>query len=103
MPPCAVKTCAVRPVFARAAGELRAAVPSKNPGPMQQNAKSEALRRRSKPGNEQHPGPQNQDSWHMLNQPTLHGRKRVIVIAESLARVIVAIRIASVRWSSCLP
>ena len=29
VPPCAVKTCAVRPVFARAVGELQAADPSK--------------------------------------------------------------------------
>ena len=33
----------------------------------------------------------------------LYGRNRAIVIAESLARVIVAIRIASVRWRSYLP
>ena len=34
---------------------------------------------------------------------TLDGRNRAIVIAESLARIIVAIRIASVRWRSHLP
>ena len=34
---------------------------------------------------------------------TLDGRNRAIVIAESLARVIAAIRIASVRWLSYLP
>ena len=33
----------------------------------------------------------------------LIGRHRAIVIAESLARVITAIRIASVRWRSYLP
>ena len=33
----------------------------------------------------------------------LDGRNRPIVIAESLARVIAAIRIASVRWRSYLP
>ena len=33
----------------------------------------------------------------------LDGRNRAIVIAESLARVIVAIRITSVRWRSHLP
>ena len=33
----------------------------------------------------------------------LDGRNRAIVVAESLARVIVAIRIASVRWRSYLP
>ena len=31
VPPCAVRTCAVRPVFARVVGELRAANPSKRP------------------------------------------------------------------------
>ena len=34
---------------------------------------------------------------------SLDGRNRAIVIAESLARVIAAIRIASVRWRSYLP
>ena len=33
----------------------------------------------------------------------LEGRNRAIVIAESLARVIAAIRIASARWQSYLP
>ena len=35
-------------------------------------------------------------------QQTLDGRNHAIVIAESLARVIAAIRIASVRWRSYL-
>ena len=35
---CAVKTCAVRPVFARVVGELRAADPSNVQGPVKQNA-----------------------------------------------------------------
>ena len=35
--------------------------------------------------------------------PTLDGQNRAIVIAESLARVFAAIRIASVRWRSYLP
>ena len=73
MPPCAVKTCAVRPVFARVAGELRAADPSNVQGPVKQNAspggQSEAPRPRWKPGQEQQPGPENQDSQHMLKQP----------------------------------
>ena len=34
---------------------------------------------------------------------SLDGRNRAIVFAESLARVIAAIRIASVRWRSYLP
>ena len=38
-----------------------------------------------------------------IRDPTLDGRNRAIVIAESLARVIAAIRIASVRWQSYLP
>ena len=71
--PCAVKTCAVRPVFARVVGELRAADPSNVQGPVEQNAspgeQSEAPRRRWKPGQEQNPGPENQDSQHMLVQP----------------------------------
>ena len=72
-PPCAVKTCAVRPGFARVVGELRAADPSKVQGPVKQNAslgeQSEAPRRRWKPGQEQNPRPENQDSQHMLEQP----------------------------------
>ena len=36
--PCAVKTCAVRPVFARVVGELRAVDPSNVQGPVKQNA-----------------------------------------------------------------
>ena len=72
--PCAVKTCAVRPVFARVVGELRAADPSHVQGPVKQNARpgdqSEAPRPRWKPGQEQNPGPENQDSQHMLEQPS---------------------------------
>ena len=73
VPPCGVKTCAVRPVFARPAGELRAADPSNVHGPVKQNAspeaQSEAPRRVWKPGQGQHPGPENQDNQHMLEQP----------------------------------
>ena len=73
VPPCAVKTCAVRPVFARVVGELQAADPSNVQGPVQQNAspgeQSEAPRPSWKPGQEQNPGPENQDSQHMLDQP----------------------------------
>ena len=73
MPPCAVKTCAVRPVFARVVGELRAADPSNVQGPVKQNAspgeQSEAPRPRWMPGQEQNPRPENQDSQHMLEQP----------------------------------
>ena len=76
MPPCAVKTCAVRPAFAWVVGELRAADPSNVQGPVKQNAspgeQSEAPRRRWKPGQEQKPGPENQDSQHMLEQPRGH-------------------------------
>ena len=38
VPPCTVKTCDVRPVFARVVGELRAADPSNVQGPVKQNA-----------------------------------------------------------------
>ena len=76
VPPCAAKTCAVRPVFARVVGELRAADPSDFQGPVKQNAspgqQSEAPRPRWKPGQEQYPGPENQDSEHMLEQPRGH-------------------------------
>ena len=70
---CAVKTCAVRPVFTHVVGELQAADPSSCPGGIKQNAnsgeQSEAPRRSWKPGPEQRPGPENEDSQHMLNQP----------------------------------
>ena len=73
MPPCSVKTCAVRPVFAQVVGELWAADPSNAQGFVKQIAspaeQSEALRPRWKPGQEQNPGPENQDSQHMLEQP----------------------------------
>ena len=42
-------------------------------GPVKQNAspggQSEAPRPRRRPGQEQNPGPENQDSQHMLEQP----------------------------------
>ena len=73
VPPCAVKTCAVRPVFARVVMELQAADPSNVHGPVKQNAspeaQSEAPRRGRKPGQGQNPGPENQDSQHMLEHP----------------------------------
>ena len=69
----AVRTCAVRLVFARMAKELQAADPSKCPRATKQNARvgeqSEAPRRRWKPGLQQHAGPENQDSQHMPNRP----------------------------------
>ena len=37
------------------------------------------------------------------NEMVLDGRNRAIVIAESLARVVAAIRTTSVRWRSDLP
>ena len=73
VPPCAAKTCAVHPVFARVVGEPRGADPSNVHGPVKQNAspeaQSEAPRRGWKPGPGQNPGPENQDSQHMLEQP----------------------------------
>ena len=67
--PCAVKICAVCPMFARV---VQAADPSKCPRAHEaKNAisgqPSGAPRRRWKPGQEQHPGPENQDRPHMLN------------------------------------
>ena len=63
----------MRPVFAGVVGELRAADPSNVQGPVKQNAspgdQSEAPRPWWKPGQEQNPGPENQDSQHMLEQP----------------------------------
>ena len=38
-----------------------------------------------------------------VSNSTINGRNRAIVIAESLVRVIAAIRITSVRWRSYLP
>ena len=73
--PCAVQTCAVRPVFVRMVGELRGADPSNVQGTAKQNAspeeqlESEAPRPRWKLGQEQNPGPENQDSQHMLEHP----------------------------------
>ena len=71
--PVAVKTCAVRPVFALVVGELRGSTSKQCPRPVKQNAspgeQSEAPRQRWKPGQEQNPGPENQDSQHMLEQP----------------------------------
>ena len=68
-----VKTCAVLPVFARVVGQLRAADPSHAQGPVKQNARpgdqSEVPRPRWKQGQEQNPGPENQDNQHMLEQP----------------------------------
>ena len=73
VPPCAVKTCAVRPGFARVVAELWAADPNNVQVPVKPNAspgqQSEAPRPRWKPGPEQNPGPENQDSQHMLEQP----------------------------------
>ena len=73
MPPCAVKTCAVRPVFVRVIGSCGQQSQANVQGLMKQNAspeqQSEAPRRRWKPGQEQHPGPPKPGQQHMLNQP----------------------------------
>ena len=77
VPPCAVKTCAVRPVFARVVRELRAADASNVHGPVKQNAspgeQSEA-RSRSETKVEAGAGAEprtreDQDKQHMLEQP----------------------------------
>ena len=66
------KARALHRVFARVAGELWAADPSKCPGRHEANAssraQSEALRRSWEPGRQQHPGSEHQDSQDMLNQ-----------------------------------
>ena len=41
--------------------------------------------------------------FYSVCAPFLDGRNRARVIAESLARVIAAIRITSIRWCSYLP
>ena len=86
---CFAKTCAVRPVFARAAGELEAADPSKCPRGHKANARgaqSEAPRRSWKAGHQQHPKPDNQDSQHKPNQtrslPTPHSLNASPVFIE---------------------
>ena len=60
-------------VVTQVVGELWAADPSSVPGSAKQNAnpgeQSEAPRPGWKPGQEQNPGPENQDSQHMLEQP----------------------------------
>ena len=88
VPPCAAKTCAVRPVFARLVWWLRAADPSNVQGPVKQNAspgeQSEAPRPRWKPGQEQNPGPENQDSQHMLEQP--RGKTPILALVENQPR-----------------
>ena len=74
-PRCAVKACAVRPVFCTCGrqGSRRQQIQAAAQAAIKQNAspetQSEAPRGRWKPGPEQHPGPENQDSQHMLNQP----------------------------------
>ena len=61
VPPCAVKTCAVRPVFARVAGELRAADPSNAQGPVKQSAsQANNLRLRDEGGSRGRSRTQNQ-------------------------------------------
>ena len=71
--PLCCKNMAVRPVFARVVGELWVADPSSVQGRVKQNAsageQSEAPGPRWKPGQEQNPGPENQASQYMLEQP----------------------------------
>ena len=54
-------------------GSCRQQIQANVQGPMKQNAspgeESKAPRRRWKAGQEQHPGPENQESQHTLNQP----------------------------------
>ena len=74
VPSCAVKTSAVRPGFVRVWwGSCGQQVQANVQGRVKQNAspgtQSEAPRRRWRPGQEQHPERENQDSQHVLNQP----------------------------------
>ena len=70
LPPCAVKTCAVLHGWWGSCGQQIQVIVQ---GPVKQNTspgeQSEAPRPRWKPGQEQNPGPENQDSQHMLEQP----------------------------------
>ena len=67
-------------------GELRAPRPSECPRRMKQNAspgeQSEAPKRRRKPGQEQHPGAESQDSQHMLNQPRQFFPEKTIAFSQ---------------------
>ena len=71
VPPMCCKNLCVR--FLRVAGELWAADPSKRPMRHEATATSGRLSgapgQSWKPRHQQHPGPENQDSQHMLNQP----------------------------------
>ena len=70
VPPCCKNMCCASRFCTGVGGQqIQASVQ----GPMKQNAspgeQPEAPRPRWKPGQEQHPGPENQDSQHMLEQP----------------------------------
>ena len=71
--PCAAKTRAVRPVFGRLVGKLGAADPRICPKAMKANARPghtlRLLDEARELGRHQHPGPENQDSQHMIDQP----------------------------------
>ena len=74
-PPVLQKACAVRPVLARVVGKLGGADPgicSKEPWKemLGQGRHLRLLDEAREMGHHQHPGPENQDSQHMLNQPT---------------------------------
>ena len=71
---CKITCCASR--FCTGGGGVAGADPSNVQGPVKQNASpgehTEAPRPRWKPGQEQNPGPENQDNQHMLEQPRGH-------------------------------
>ena len=74
VPPCVAKPSAVRPVFARVVGELRAANPSKCPRAHESKmlAQGHNMRLRDEGGGRgmsSTQDPQNQDNQHMLDQP----------------------------------
>ena len=89
-PLCCKNMCCASRLFARVVGELRAADPSNVQGPVKQNAspgeQSEAPRPRSKQGQEQNSGPENQDNQHMLEQPRGSFPENRQVIAHSVVK-----------------
>ena len=74
VPPCAVKACAVHPVFARVVRKLGAVDPRiRSKGHerkiLGQGHSLRLLDEAREVGHHQHPGPENQDNQHMIDQP----------------------------------
>ena len=71
-PLCCKNLCRASPFLYGWWGSCGQQIQANGQGPMKQNAspaQSEALRRRWRPEQEQHPGQENRDNQHMLNQP----------------------------------